>query len=55
MWAKHCGRDLTTVVIHFRSKEGIEKNVVVCSSYFSSDDSKEALPPQEVKDLLGTS
>ena len=52
MWAKHCGRDLTTVVIYFRSKEGIERKVVVCSAYFPSD-AKEAPPPQEVKDLIG--
>ena len=51
VWAKHCGRDLATAVIHFRSKKGIEKKVVVCSAYFPSD-AKEAPPPQEVKDLI---
>ena len=52
MWAKHCGRDLTTVVISFSSKEGIERKVVVCLAYFPSDD-KEAPPPQGVKDFVG--
>ena len=40
------------VVIHFRSKEGIKRKVVVCSAYFPSD-AKEALPPQEVKEVIG--
>ena len=52
VWAKHCGRDLTTVIIHFSSKEGIERKVVVCSAYFPSD-AKVTPPPQEVKDLIG--
>ena len=29
VWAKHSGRDLTTVVIYFNSKEGIERRFVV--------------------------
>ena len=52
VWAKHCGRDLTAVVIHFSSKEGIERKVVACSAYFPSD-AKEAPPPQEIKDRIG--
>ena len=52
VWAKHCGRDLTTVVIYFRNKKRIERKVVVYSAYFPSD-AKEAPPPQEVKDLIG--
>ena len=51
MWAKNCGRDLTTVVIHFNSKENIKRKVAVRSAYFPSD-AKEAPPPQEVKDLI---
>ena len=50
--AKHCGRDLTTVVIHFRRKEGIKRKIVVCSAYFPGD-AKQALPSQEVKKLIG--
>ena len=54
VWTKHCGRDLTTVVIHYSSKEGIERKVVVCSAYFPSD-AKEASLHHEVKDLIGDS
>ena len=50
--AKHCGRNLTTVVIYFRNKKRIERKVVVYSAYFPSD-AKEAPLPQEVKDLIG--
>ena len=44
VWAKHCGRDLATVVIHYGSKESIEKRLVVCSAYFP-DDTEELPPP----------
>ena len=54
VWAKYCGRHLTTVVIHYSSKEGIERKVVVCSAYFPSD-AKEASLHHEVKDLIGDS
>ena len=52
VWDKHCGRDLTTFVFYFRSKEGIERKLVVCSAHFPGD-AKEALPSQEVKNLIG--
>ena len=51
VWAKHCGRDLTTVVIYYKSKEGTERKVVVCSAYFPGD-AEDAPPPQEVRDLI---
>ena len=52
MWTKQCGRDLATVVIHYRSKEGIETKMVVCSAYCPSD-AKEIPPPQKVEDFIG--
>ena len=51
VWAKHCGRDLATVVIHYSSKEGIEKRVIVCLAYFPGD-AEELPPPQQVRDLI---
>ena len=51
MWAKHCGRDLATVVIHSGTKEGIEKRFLVCSAYFPGD-AEESPPPQQVRDLI---
>lgn len=47
VWVKHCGRDLTVVVIH-SNEDGTERKVV-CSAYFPSN-SEDALPPQEIRD-----
>ena len=51
MWGKHCERDLTMIVIHYVCKEGIERNVRVCSAYFPSDD-EDAPPPLQSRDLV---
>ena len=51
VWAKHCGTDLPTDVVHYSSKEGIERRIAVFSVYFPSD-AEESSPPQQVRDLI---
>ena len=50
-WRPFCGLKSVTVVIHYSSKGGIERRVVVCSDFFQSD-AEESPPSQQVRDLI---
>ena len=51
MRAKHCRRDLTTVIVHYGSKKNIERRVVISAAQFPSN-AEESPPPQQIKDLI---